>query len=69
MGNTGVAQRRVLNIALLACPLPAGSDVLANVLAVGRFFMTAPASSAMLSAEFAGVVPEQALAGPAELLQ
>lgn len=69
VGNTGVAQRRVLNIALLACPLPAGSDVLANVLAVGRFFMTAPASSAMLSAEFAGVVPEQALAGPAELLQ
>jgi hypothetical protein len=69
VGNTGVAQRRVLNIALLACPLPAGSDVLVNVLAVGRFFMTAPASNGMLSAEFAGVVAEPALPGPAELVR
>ncbi|MBB5370267.1 MULTISPECIES: pilus assembly protein TadG-related protein [unclassified Janthinobacterium] len=69
VGNVGVAQRRVLNIALLACPLPGGSDILVNVLAIGRFFMTAPAASGMLSAEFAGVAFEQALAGPAELLQ
>lgn len=68
VGNVGVAQRRVLNIALLACPLPGGSDILVNVLAIGRFFMTAPAASGMLSAEFAGLVSEQALAGPAELL-
>lgn len=68
MGNAGLAQRRVLNIALLACPLPGGADVLVHVLAIGRFFMTAPAASGMLSAEFAGLIPEQALAGPAELL-
>ena len=68
-GNAGVAQRRVLHVALLACPLPAGSDVLATVLGIGRFFMTAPATSSVLSGEFAGVVAEQALGGPAELFQ
>lgn len=69
VGNAGVAQRRVLHVALLACPLPAGSDVLATVLGIGRFFMTAPASSSVLSGEFAGVAAEQSLAGPAELFQ
>ncbi|PHV40877.1 pilus assembly protein TadG-related protein [Janthinobacterium sp. BJB304] len=68
-GNTGVAQRRLLHIALLACPVPAGSDVLAQVRGIGRFFMTAPASNGVLSAEFDGLVAEGALAGPAELLQ
>ena len=69
VGNAGVAQRRVLHIALLACPLPAGSDVLANVLGIGRFFMTAPASGSVLSGEFAGMADELALGGPAELLR
>jgi hypothetical protein len=68
-GNTGVALRRLLHIPLLACPLPAGSDVLAQVRGIGRFFMTAPASNGMLSAEFAGLVAEGTLAGPVELLQ
>lgn len=68
-GNAGVAQRRVLNVALLACPLPAGSDLLVNVLGIARFFMTAPATSSALSGEFAGMADELALAGPAELLQ
>ncbi|MGK5041540.1 pilus assembly protein TadG-related protein [Janthinobacterium sp. GB1R12] len=68
-GNTGVAQRRLLHIPLLACPLPAGSDVLAQVRGIGRFFMTAPASNGMLSAEFDGLVDEGTLVGPAELLQ
>ena len=68
-GNTGVAQRRLLHIPLLACPVPAGSDVLAQVRGIGRFFMTAPASNGMLSAEFAGLVAEGTLVGPAELLQ
>ncbi|MBG6223026.1 hypothetical protein IWX79_003987 [Janthinobacterium sp. CAN_S1] len=68
-GNTGVAQRRLLHIALLACPLPAGNDVLAQVRGIGRFFMTAPASNGMLSAEFAGLANEGSLLGPAELLQ
>ena len=68
-GNTGVAQRRLLHIPLLACPLPAGSDVLAQVRGIGRFFMTAPASNGVLSAEFAGLANEGSLMGPAELLQ
>ena len=68
-GNTGVAQRRLLHVPLLACPVPAGSDVLAQVRGIGRFFMTAPASNGMLSAEFAGLVAEGTLMGPAELLQ
>ena len=69
LGNTGVALRRALHIALLACPVPAGSDMLAHVQGIGRFYMTAPASNGVLSAEFAGVVPEGSLAGPAELLR
>ena len=64
-----MAQRRLLHIALLACPVPVGSDVLAQVRGIGRFFMTAPASNGVLSAEFDGLVAEGALAGPAELLQ
>ena len=68
-GNAGVAQRRVLHIALLACPAPAGSDVLASVLGIARFFMTAPAASGVLSGEFAGMADELALGGPAELLR
>ena len=64
-----MAQRRLLHIALLACPLPAGSDVLAQVRGIGRFFMTAPASNGVLSAEFAGLANEGSLIGPAELLQ
>ncbi|MDN2711252.1 MULTISPECIES: pilus assembly protein TadG-related protein [unclassified Janthinobacterium] len=67
--NTGVALRRLLHIALLACPVPAGSDVLAQVRGIGRFYMTAPASNGMLSAEFAGLAPEGTLAGPVELLR
>ncbi len=64
----GLRQRRVLNVALLACPLPAGGTVSATVLAVGKFFMTAPASATALYAEFAGAVPDQALGGAVELL-
>ncbi|UQV46114.1 hypothetical protein KIV45_03460 [Janthinobacterium lividum] len=67
--NTGVAQRRLLHIPLLACPVQPGSDVLAQVRGIGRFFMTAPASNGVLSAEFAGLVDEGTLVGPAELLQ
>ncbi|PMQ13922.1 hypothetical protein JaAD80_21150 [Janthinobacterium sp. AD80] len=69
VGNTAVAQRRLLHIALLACPVPPGSDVLVQVRGIGRFFMTAPASNGTLSAEFAGMVPEGTLGGPAELVR
>jgi Flp pilus assembly protein TadG len=50
--------RRVLNIPLLACPVAAGANVLAQVIGVGRFFMTAPATASMISAEFAGTVSQ-----------
>lgn len=65
----GMSKRRVLNIALLSCPVPGGANALAPVLAVGQFFMTAPATGAAVSGEFAGVVDEQTLGGPAELYQ
>lgn len=63
--NKKLAQenRRVLNVALLSCPVPAGADSSANVLAVGKFFMTIPATASSISAEFAGVLPARALGG------
>jgi Flp pilus assembly protein TadG len=48
--------RRVLNIAFLECPVAAGSNVLAKVIGVGRFLMTAKATSDVISAEFGGTV-------------
>jgi len=63
----GVANRRVLNVALLSCPVASGGTVAASVLAIGKFFMTVPATATSLNAEFAGVVPEQALGGQLEL--
>ncbi|MES2742341.1 MAG: pilus assembly protein TadG-related protein [Pseudomonadota bacterium] len=65
----GVRARRVLNVPLLACPVAAGANVPAQVLAVGRFFMTAQAGGGAIYAEFAGVVKDQALGGPVELFQ
>lgn len=58
-----VAERRVLHIPLLSCPVPAGSNVAASALAIGRFFMTVPATDTALYAEFAGIVPENRLTG------
>jgi len=54
--------RRVLNVVLLACPVAAGTTVQAAPLGVARFFMTVPATSTTLHAEFAGVVDDAALA-------
>lgn len=65
----GVRNRRVLNIPLLACPVAAGATTSATVLAIGKFFMTVPATATNLFAEFAGIVPEQSLAGPVVLYQ
>lgn len=61
--------RRVLYLPLLSCAgrVPAGSNVPATVVGVGKFFMTVPASGDTLIAEFAGVAGEQAIAGPVEL--
>jgi hypothetical protein len=60
---------RVLNIPLLQCPVPAGTKVTAKVLAIARFFMTVPADSSHVQAEFAGLVPESAIGGNVELYQ
>jgi Flp pilus assembly protein TadG len=53
-----VAGRRVLNVALLSCPV-SGSK--ATVLGIGRFFMTVRADTSHLYAEFAGLAEEQTL--------
>lgn len=63
----GLARRRVLNVALLSCPVPAGAITSATVLGVGRFFMTVPATATSLSAEFAGIAPAASMAGAVEL--
>jgi Flp pilus assembly protein TadG len=63
----GVAKRRVLNVALLACPVAPGAIASATVLGVGRFFMTVPATATRISAEFAGIAPPSSLSGALEL--
>jgi Flp pilus assembly protein TadG len=60
-------QRRILNIPLLSCPVPAGANVQASVLGIGKFFMTVPATSDKLIAEFAGLAPSKSLTGNVEL--
>lgn len=59
--------RRVLHVPLLACPVAAGSNVAATALAVGKFFMTVPATTSSIYAEFAGIVPENTLTGQVTL--
>jgi Flp pilus assembly protein TadG len=56
--HPGVADRRVLNVPLLACPVSGNT---ATISAIGRFFMTVPADSTHLYGEFAGLVDEQTL--------
>lgn len=65
----GLRLRRVLNVPLLSCPVAAGANATATVLAIGKFFMTVPATPTAISAEFAGVVQDQALGGPVELFK
>ena len=60
---------RLLRIPLLQCPVAAGSKVTATVLAIGKFFMTVPASSTDLHAEFAGLDTETATGANARLYQ
>jgi len=61
--------RRVLNVPLLACPVATGVLASANVLAIGRFFMTVPASETSIHAEFGGILPHQRVVGTVELFQ
>jgi hypothetical protein len=62
----GIKYRRVLNLPLLQCPVSGNS---ATVLAIGKFFMTVPATSTSISAEFAGAGSDQQAGGPVELYQ
>jgi Flp pilus assembly protein TadG len=65
----GLRHRRVLNIPLLQCPVAAGAVASARVLAIGKFFMTVPATTTSVIGEFAGIVPEQSLGGAIEVYQ
>lgn len=66
-----VIGRRVLYVPLLSCstPIPPGTNVGATVLAVGKFFMTIPATSMNVYAEFAGIAHETTLTGQVTLYQ
>lgn len=58
---------RLLRVPLLRCPVTAGGKVTATVLGIGKFFMTVPASSTTLYAEFAGTENWAAIGGNARL--
>jgi hypothetical protein len=63
----GSRNRRVLNVPLLACPVTGST---ATVLAIGKFFMTAPAvAPGRISAEFAGATTDTTIGGSVELYQ
>lgn len=62
----GVSGRRVLNVALLSCPV---SGNRATVVGIGRFFMTMLADDKRLPAEFAGLAEEQSLRAQVKLYQ
>jgi Flp pilus assembly protein TadG len=64
-GVRGIANRRVLRVPLLACPVGAGGS--ATVLGIGKFLLTAPATGTSVYAEFGGMAPEHTLAGTVEL--
>lgn len=72
--DTGVAtwyksvrNTRLLRVPLLRCPVPAGASAKASVLGIGRFFMTVPATSSAVYAEFAGMETETAVRGSPRL--
>lgn len=62
-----VYNTRVLRIPLLQCPVTAGPKVTATVIGIGKFFMTVPATSSALTAEFAGAESWTAIGGNARL--
>jgi hypothetical protein len=66
-GGRTLADRRILNVPLLQGPVPAGSPAAANVMGIGKFYMTAKATSTDLYGEFVGLVRQEALVGQVEL--
>lgn len=57
----GLRNRRVLNVPMLSCPIGPGTIATATVLGIGKFFMTVPATSTSIYAEFGGLISDQAL--------
>lgn len=66
--DPGLANRRILHIPLLSCPVSGSS---ATVLAVGRFLMVAPATSAppAVHAEFSGLASDASFGATAALVK
>lgn len=58
---------RLLRVPLLRCPVPPDASAKATVLGIGKFFMTVPATSSAVYAEFAGMDTETALRGSPRL--
>lgn len=65
--HKGVANRRVLHVPLLSCPVVPGALTTATVLGIGKFLMTVPATATSIYAEFGGLAAEQSLGGAVEL--
>ncbi|GAB3433889.1 pilus assembly protein TadG-related protein [Massilia solisilvae] len=62
----GLKYRRVLNVPLLRCPISGSS---ADVVGIGRFFMTVPATSTAVLAEFAGAITDDLAGGNVEIFK
>ena len=69
VGLKATANRRVLNVPLLRCPVTSGAASTADALVVARFFMTVPATETDLYAEFAGLAPVHSLSGQVRLVK
>lgn len=68
-GLEGVANRRVLSVPLLRCPVAPGSPTTAEVVAIAKFFMTVSATDTDLYAEFAGLARPGSLDGQVRLIK
>ena len=68
-GVRSVADRRILNVPLLHCPVAAGTPAPAEVLAIARFYMTVSATDHDLFGEFAGLARPESIGGQVELYQ
>jgi hypothetical protein len=62
----GTSNRRILNIPLLACPVTSSE---ADVLAIGKFLLTVPATSAAIHAEFGGITTDDQVSSMVEIYQ
>ena len=68
-GVRTIADRRVLNVPLLRCPVAGGAPATAEVLAIARFYMTVSATDHDLFGEFAGLARPESIGGQVELYE